>query len=128
MEARMMRRLNLPVTVALAMLAVVAVASSAFADVVIDITRGNFKPVPIAISDFDADNPQATKVGQDVARVIRADLERSGLFAPIDPKAHIQTTAAMRVQPRFSAWRVLNVDPLVIGRASCRERGGKYVE
>ncbi|MFC3674558.1 Tol-Pal system beta propeller repeat protein TolB [Ferrovibrio xuzhouensis] len=119
----MMRRLNLPVTVALAMLAVVAVASSAFADVVIDITRGNFKPVPIAISDFDADNPQATKVGQDVARVIRADLERSGLFAPIDPKAHIQTPAAMRVQPRFSDWRVLNVDALVNGRIEIQSDG-----
>jgi TolB protein len=119
----MMRRFNLPVMLALAMFAVVAVASSASADVVIDITRGNFKPVPIAISDFDADNPQATKLGQDVARVIRADLERSGLFAPIDPRAHIQTPAAMRVQPRFSDWRVLNVDALVNGRIELQSDG-----
>ena len=125
MEASMMRRVNLPAVLVsmLAMLAVVAVASTASAAVEIDITRGNFKPVPIAISDFDADNAQTTKIGQDVARVIRADLERSGLFAPIDPKAHIQTPAAMRVQPRFADWRVLNVDALVNGHVEIQSDG-----
>src|SRR3546814_12897650 len=68
------------------------------------------------ISDWSSDVCSSDLVGQDVARVIRADLERSGLFAPIDPKAHIQTPAAMRVQPRFSDCRVLNVDALVTGR------------
>src|SRR3546814_13883552 len=68
------------------------------------------------ISDWSSDVCSSDLVGQDVARVIRADLERSGLFAPIDPKAHIQTPAAMRVQPRFSDWRMLNVDALVNGR------------
>ncbi|MFN4312217.1 MAG: Tol-Pal system beta propeller repeat protein TolB [Ferrovibrio sp.] len=98
-------------------------AMAAQAAVEIDITRGNFKPVPIAISDFDADNPQATKIGADVARVIRADLERSGLFKPADPRAHIQTPAAMRVQPRFGDWRVINVDALVNGRIEIQADG-----
>ncbi|WP_341705637.1 Tol-Pal system beta propeller repeat protein TolB [Ferrovibrio sp.] len=93
------------------------------AAVEIDITRGNFKPVPIAISDFDADDPRASKIGQDVARVIRADLERSGLFAPVDPRAHIQTPAAMRPVPRFGDWRVLNVDALVSGRIDLQPDG-----
>ncbi len=33
------------------------------------------------------------QIGADVARVVAADLERSGLFAPIDPKAFIQDNA-----------------------------------
>lgn len=70
----------------LALLAMAFVLPQAQAAVEIDITRGNFKPVPIAISDFDADNPQALKIGTDVAAVIRADLERSGLFKPADPE------------------------------------------
>jgi len=123
MEASMKRWANLPATIALVLLAVFGIAASASAEVVIDVTRGNFKPVPIAISDFDADNPQTSKTGQDVARVIRADLERSGLFKPIDPRAHIQTPAAMRVQPRFADWRVLNVDALVNGRIELQSDG-----
>src|SRR3546814_12166619 len=75
------------------------------------------------ISDWSSDVCSSDLVGQDVARVIRADLERSGLFAPIDPKAHIQTPAAMRVQPRFSDWRVLNVDALVNGRIEIQSDG-----
>lgn len=106
-----------------ALVSTLFLAMAAQAAVEIDITRGNFKPVPIAISDFDADNPQATKLGQDVAAVIRADLERSGLFKPADPRSHIQSPAAMRVQPRFGDWRVINVDALVNGRIEVQADG-----
>lgn len=106
-----------------ALVSTLFLAVAAKAAVEIDITRGNFKPVPIAISDFDADNPQASKLGQDVAAVIRADLERSGLFKPADPRAHIQSPAAMRVQPRFGDWRVINVDALVNGRIEMQADG-----
>src|SRR5690606_17025154 len=77
------RWLALPAWAA-ALLLIATLAQQAVAAVEIDITRGNFRPVPIAISDFDADNPQANRLGQDVARVIRANLERSGLFKPVD--------------------------------------------
>ncbi|MEK9971204.1 MAG: Tol-Pal system beta propeller repeat protein TolB [Ferrovibrio sp.] len=107
----------------LALVALAMIAPPVQAAVEIDITRGNFKPVPIAISDFDAENPQALKIGTDVARVIRADLERSGLFKPVDPKAHIQSPAQMRVQPRFGDWRVINVDALVNGRVEMQSDG-----
>ena len=105
------------------LLASMLVQPAAQAKVEIVITQGNIKPVPIAVSDFDADNPQALKLGQDVARVIRANLERSGLFAPADPKAHIQQPAAMRVQPRFQDWRVINMDALVTGRMEVQADG-----
>lgn len=99
------------------------VPASANAALQIDITRANIQPLPIAISDFDAETPPAVKVGGDVARVIRANLERSGLFKPLDPKAHIQTPAAMRVQPRFQDWRVINAQALVTGRMEYQPDG-----
>ncbi|MCW0233805.1 MAG: Tol-Pal system beta propeller repeat protein TolB [Ferrovibrio sp.] len=107
----------------MALMLALFVATAGHAAVEIDITRGNFKPVPIAISDLDGDNPQALKLGTDVARVIRADLERSGLFKPVDPRAHIQTPQQMRVQPRFGDWRVINVDALVNGRIEMQADG-----
>jgi len=118
-----MKRMAIPFAGILALMMALAVATTAQAAVEIDITKGNFKPVPIAISDFDGDNPQALKVGTDVARVIRADLERSGLFKPADPRAHIQSPAQLRVQPRFQDWRVINVDALVSGRIEVQPDG-----
>lgn len=107
----------------LALLAMIVAAPMAQAAVEIDITKGNIKPIPIAISDLDGDNPQALKLGADIARVVRADLERSGLFKPADPRAHIQSPAQMRVQPRFGDWRVINVDALVNGRIEMQSDG-----
>ncbi len=127
MQTMMMRRPTMPALGAALLLIgafmQMAILQPASAAVEIDITRGNFRPVPIAISDFDADNPQATKLGQDVASVIRANLERSGLFKPADPRAHIQSPAQMRVQPRFQDWRVINVDALVNGRIEIQPDG-----
>jgi TolB protein len=107
----------------LALMLVLGAATAGQAAVEIDITKGNIKPIPIAISDLDGDNPQALKLGADIARVVRADLERSGLFKPADPRAHIQSPAQMRVQPRFGDWRVINVDALVNGRIEMQSDG-----
>ena len=98
------------------------------ADLQININTGNVNPLPIAISAFDAEVPAASKVGSDAATVIRADLERSGLFKPIDPAAFIQTPAAMRVQPRFQDWRVINAQALVTGRVEPQPDGRLRVE
>ncbi len=97
-------------------LVAIAAAMPAFAQLQIDINRANPQPMPIAISDFDAEIPAAQQRGADMARVIRADLERSGLFKPADPRAHLQRPDAMRVQPRFQDWRVINMQALVTGR------------
>jgi len=87
------------------------------AEPVIDITSGQVKPMPIAIPDFYAQNPADAQVGADVARVISADLERSGLFAPIDPKAFIQDTASLQQNVRFQDWKLINAQVLVVGLA-----------
>ncbi|MEQ8346128.1 MAG: Tol-Pal system beta propeller repeat protein TolB [Roseitalea porphyridii] len=89
----------------------------------IDITRGNVQPLPIAISDFDGSDSTARQRGANIAAVVRADLERSGLFAPLDPKAHIQQPQEMRGSPNFRDWRVLNAVALVTGQTELQGDG-----
>src|SRR5690606_4508497 len=51
----------------------------AHAVVEIDVNRGTIEPLPIAITDFLSGD----SLGAEVSAVIAADLQRSGLFAPI---------------------------------------------
>jgi TolB protein len=94
----------------------------------IDITQGTMKPMPIAITDMYGSNTNDQAVGANVSRVVSADLERSGLFKPIDPKAFIQTPESLRVQPRFGDWRVINAQALVSGSAETQADGRLRVE
>jgi TolB protein len=86
------------------------------AELRIDITRGTVEPMPIAVTDFLGGNPGESTHGRNVARVISANLERCGLFRPIDPKAFIQSAESLANLPRFGDWRVLNAQALVQGR------------
>ena len=76
-------------------------ARPAAAELRIDITQGRVEPLPVAIADFKGPGTDATRVGREIAGVIRADLERSGLFAPIDQQAFIQTDLEFDSVPRF---------------------------
>ncbi len=92
-----------------------AFGSFARAELVIDITQGNIQPLPVAITDFYSETETAGLVGQKIAEVIRADLERSGLFAPIDSKAFLQKPIDLQVTPVFSNWRKINAQGLSTG-------------
>ncbi|MBL6761800.1 MAG: Tol-Pal system protein TolB [PS1 clade bacterium] len=96
----------------------------ALAALKIDITQGNVEPLPIAVLDFDGEG----SVGQDLATVIVADLERSGLFRPVDRDAFIERNIGVNVRPRFSDWRVINALALVTGRAVQHSDGRLLVE
>ena len=75
-------------------------AAPARAQLTIDMTRPSFEPVPIAIVDFSGD-----RVGADIARVIRNDLQNSGLFRSISPSSFIQQNVDANAPPRFADWR-----------------------
>jgi TolB protein len=98
------------------------------AEPVIDITSGQVQPMPIAIPDFYAQNPGDAQIAADVARVVSADLERSGLFAPIDPKAFIQDSASLQQSVRFQDWKLINAQALVSGTAQSRGNGQVNVQ
>ena len=59
----------------------------------LDVTQGNVQPMPIALPDFVGGTPGDGEVARNVTQVITANLQRSGLFAPIDPAAFIEQIA-----------------------------------
>lgn len=85
----------------------------------IDITKGNIEPLPIALPELAGSN-----VGADIMQVVSADLERSGLFKPIDESAFIEKITATTAVPRFADWRQINAAALVTGTVT-EEGGGK---
>ena len=80
----------------------------------VDITQGTLKPIPIAIPEFQGEDAQ---FALEVADVVAADLERSGLFEPLDRAAFIDRPRDLNTPPRFQDWRVINAQAVVVGRA-----------
>mgnify|MGYP000851693672 CR=1 FL=1 len=95
-------------------------ASPAHAALKLDISGGTPQPIPIAITDFVGEVEQ----GRAITGVISADLKRSGLFAPIDPKAFVEQISNPDM-PRFQDWRVINAQALVTGRVA-RQQDGRF--
>ncbi|PHR58352.1 MAG: Tol-Pal system beta propeller repeat protein TolB [Robiginitomaculum sp.] len=91
-------------------------AAPAFASLEIDITRGHLEPTPLAIPSFTGSSEPEREIGRQIAGVIRADLERSGLFKVLDPASYIEHQANIDLQPRFAEWRVIRADALLAGR------------
>ncbi|PSC06981.1 Tol-Pal system protein TolB [Alsobacter soli] len=86
---------------------------AARAEISITIDRGNFQPLPIAITDFGGADPN---LGAQISAVITNNLRRSGVFAPIDKKAFVDKAAGMDAAPQFESWKVINAQALVTGR------------
>ncbi|HEY4133851.1 MAG TPA: Tol-Pal system beta propeller repeat protein TolB [Alphaproteobacteria bacterium] len=108
--------------------AAVIAPTAAQAQLRIDITRGNPQPMPVAVTNLYGSNANETKIGTDVSKVVSDDLQRSGLFKPIAQNAFIQTPEALRTQPRFGDWRVINAQALVSGAAIVRPDGSLRLE
>ena len=112
---------------------VCGLAAPASAQLQVDINRPHMEPMPIAIPDFFGNSPTGKQAGQQIAGVIAADLERSGLFKPINKAAFIgaedQTRiAASGAQPTFANWRAINAQALVTGSSEPGEDGRLRVE
>jgi len=103
-------------------------APAAMAEIRIDITRGNMKPLPIAIPELFGAQPAESQAGRDIAHVVAADLERSGLFKPVDPRAFIQNAASLQAGPRFADWRQINAEALVSGKTEISGDGDLTIE
>jgi len=109
---------------AVALLGVVLGAvAPARAELKIDITQGYVEPMPIAVARL-VGSGEAARTGREIATVVAADLERSGLFRPLDPRAFIEEPESMGVRPRFGDWRQINAEALVTGTVT-REPDGR---
>jgi len=82
----------------------------------LDITEGNFQPLPIAVPRFFAAGQDDGETANAVTQIITANLQRSGLFAPIDPTAYVERIASVDAVPRFPDWRTINAQALITGR------------
>ena len=87
--------------------------SRTWAELVVEITKGQAEAIPIAIVPFGS--PGAAPVPFDVAQLVSSDLARSGRFNTTDRKDMVEqphTGAAIS----FDDWRRLNNDYIVVGQ------------
>ena len=84
-----------------------ALSFAARAQLTIEITGAGANRIPIAIADF-AGEPGVARA---VSMVIRADLERSGLFRLVEANAPLAENAAVN----FADWKTRGADALVVG-------------
>jgi TolB protein len=94
----------------------------------LDITEGNFQPLPIAIPKFFTAGQDDGEAANAVTQIVTANLQRSGLFAPIDPTAYIERIASVDAVPRFPDWRNINAQALVTGRIGRQADGRLQAE
>jgi TolB protein len=90
----------------------------------LQITEGNFQPIPIAVPRFIGGTPSDGDTANGVTQVVVANLQRSGLFNVIDPAAYTETLASVDAVPTFQSWRVINAQDLVSG-AITRQNDGR---
>jgi len=98
---------------ALAGAAGMAGANPVLAQLKIIVSGAQFTPMPIAIPDFASSDPA---FGQQVAQIVRDNLRRSGLFAPLDPSAMAGIIGDVSVTPDFATWQSTSANALVMGQ------------
>ena len=101
-------------SIALGFVATPLLAAAARAELVVSLDRANFQPMPIAIPDLQGEGD----LGARVAGVIANDLQRSGVFQPIDKKAFLEKAVSPDAMPQFDSWKAINAQALVTGRVS----------
>ena len=96
----------------------------------VDITRGNLEPLPIAVSSLYHEQGlqeiiQGEKiiknVGEEISKIIEANLKRSGLFNPLKKDSFLQSPDIAHIKPRFEDWRLIKAQALVSGKVTISE-------
>jgi TolB protein len=88
-----------------------ALASPAAADIVVNVDQGATQPLPIAVPAFGG-----AAVGGRISQVISADLQRSELFRPLEPASFQEQIGDVNVQPNFDKWKSISAQALLIGQ------------
>jgi TolB protein len=116
------------VLVLLAVLTALISATPALAALQVDVTQGNAQPLPIAIPDFLPGGGGDPQAGANIAGVVRADLERSGLFRPLDQKGFAEHITDINKVPTFASWRSITAQGLVTGQVTQQPDGRLRVD
>jgi TolB protein len=105
-----------------------AALTPARAAVEINVNRGVLQPLPIAIPSMQGADPRATQLGDEVSKVVSADLERSGFFKPLSPDSFIQRNLNVDDTPNYNDWKTINAQALVNGRVTVEPDGRLRVD
>ncbi|MEO0692689.1 MAG: Tol-Pal system beta propeller repeat protein TolB [Pseudomonadota bacterium] len=81
----------------------------------IEITEGVIEPLPVAIPDLVPENAEAAAMGQQLSRVIAADLAGTGLFREIPANAFISQITDFAAPVQYADWKAINAQALVTG-------------
>ena len=93
------------------------------------ITKGTFKPRPIAISTFHPTVPQHGMLAQEIPKIVKRNLKSSGLFRPINENAFVQKPSSIFLEGvRFPEWRMTGTETLLTGTVMTDEQGNTRVE
>ncbi len=93
------------------------------------ITQGTFKPRPIAVSSFHPSDPAFEQLAKDIPAIVTENLERSGLFRPVNPSAFVQTPGSIfKEGVRFPEWRATGTETMVSGNVVKDDLGRTRVE
>lgn len=95
----------------------------------VDITGGKLEALPVAVSKFYPQRPEFNDLARDIPAIIAANLQRSGLFNPLNPNSFIQSAESIATEsPRFGEWRAINAQALVSGSVTQAADGRTRVE
>lgn len=106
-------------------IAAFAMPFSAFAQapLEVEVRRGGFKRMPVAVPYFEARTPDLEALARQVSEIIRDDLNSSGLFEVKDPRAYIQRDLTIDTVPRFLDWKLIKADFVLAGALQRRSDG-----
>ena len=98
---------------ALVLFTLLSFALPARAELSIDVSGAMRDPMPIALPEVIHDGFFIGQQGEKIRKVIKADLERSGLFEIIDEDSYIQDFSSMTQEPAFTDWKAIKSQALV---------------
>ncbi len=90
--------------------------SPAFAQFRVEVSGVGLTQLPIAIAPFRGEAQAPQKIGS----IVKADLERSGMFRPVDAAGIV---ADENTRPDLAAWRQKGADAMVTGSVSALADG-----
>jgi len=93
---------------------------SSFAELRIDITKGNMDPIPLAILNFNTKAIEADEISSNINTVISNNLERSGLFSILPKKLFFNETIPFEKKPVFSDWKITTAQGLFHGKLNLK--------
>jgi TolB protein len=103
------------------LLTLVFLSGTANAALTIEITQGVEGALPISVVPFDT-TKLPSKLSEDLAEIVSNDLNRSGIFKTLEPKA-LPAQPHYSAQVRYSRWRNAGQEYLVVGRVFLKSSG-----